>query len=204
MSQNDFNIANQGFPATRADINSALQALASNSSGATSPGTTYAYQWWYDETTDILKIRNADNNAWISIAEFDQTADTWQVLGDFETLVSTNISDGTLSIPTTYVTNGSAKAWASVTSTGGTTTGLSLNVSSVVDNGPGDSTVNFTNALQSQGTVASALNINSGLSDIYSHYARSNSASSVLLNQVQQGVGKVNQACSFSVWGDLA
>ena len=29
MSQNDFTIANQGFPAFRADLNSALQALAS-------------------------------------------------------------------------------------------------------------------------------------------------------------------------------
>ena len=77
MSQNDFNIANQGFPATRADINSALQALATQSSGATEPATTYAYQWWYDETTDILKIRNADNDAWIAFASFNQTTDAW-------------------------------------------------------------------------------------------------------------------------------
>jgi hypothetical protein len=58
-------------------MNSAFQALASNSSGATEPGTTYAYQWWYDETTDILKMRNADDDAWINIASFDQANDTW-------------------------------------------------------------------------------------------------------------------------------
>jgi hypothetical protein len=77
MSQNDFSIANQGFPSFRSDLNSALQALASNSAGATEPSTTYAYQWWYDSTTDILKIRNAGDDAWISFASFDQATDAW-------------------------------------------------------------------------------------------------------------------------------
>ncbi len=79
MSQNDFNISNQGFPATRADLNSALQALASNSAGATEPSTTYAYQLWYDSSTNLFKMRNADNNGWITLALFDQTADEWEV-----------------------------------------------------------------------------------------------------------------------------
>ena len=55
MSQHDFNIANQSFPATRTDLNNALAALASNSSGDTEPGTTYANQWWYETDTNILK-----------------------------------------------------------------------------------------------------------------------------------------------------
>ena len=50
MSQNDFTIANQGFPAFRADLNSALQALASNSSGTSAPSTTFANSFFYDET----------------------------------------------------------------------------------------------------------------------------------------------------------
>ena len=79
MSQNDFNIANQGFPATRADINSALQALASTSAGATAPSTTYAYQLWYDTSTNLLKMRNADNDGFITLAAFDQTADEWEL-----------------------------------------------------------------------------------------------------------------------------
>jgi len=73
MSQNDFTIANQGFPAFRADLNSALQALVSLSAGATAPSTTFAYQLWYDTTTDILKIRNEANDAWITLARIDQT-----------------------------------------------------------------------------------------------------------------------------------
>ena len=76
MSQHDLEIANQGFPAFRADLNNALQALGTLSSGATEPTTTFAYQFWYDSTTDILKMRNADNDAWISIATLNQTTDS--------------------------------------------------------------------------------------------------------------------------------
>lgn len=79
MSQNDFTIANQGFPSFRSDLNSALQALATNSSGTSEPTTTFAYQWWYDTTNNILKMRNADDDAWIDIAEFDQTNDEWLI-----------------------------------------------------------------------------------------------------------------------------
>lgn len=67
MSQNDMSIANQAFPAFRSDLNSALQALASLSSGAAEPSTMYAYQLWADTTTGLLKIRNAANSAWITI-----------------------------------------------------------------------------------------------------------------------------------------
>ena len=74
MSQHDFNIANQSFPATRTDLNNALVALASNSSGDAEPGTTYANQWWYETDTNILKLRNEANNAWIEIATLDQTS----------------------------------------------------------------------------------------------------------------------------------
>jgi hypothetical protein len=76
MAQHDFNIANQGFPAFRADLNNALSAAASLSSGTSAPSTTFAYQLWYDTTNDILKIRNGDDDAWINIFTFNQTADT--------------------------------------------------------------------------------------------------------------------------------
>jgi microcystin-dependent protein len=74
MSQHDFNIANQSFPATRTDLNNALLALASNSSGDAEPGTTYANQWWYETDTNKLKIRNEADNAWIEIATLDQSS----------------------------------------------------------------------------------------------------------------------------------
>ena len=95
MSQNDFNIANQGFPATRADINSALQALASNSAGATEPSTTYAYQLWYDTDTNLFKMRNRDNDAWITLAKFDQANDEWLIVSKTSLTGSAPLPSGT-------------------------------------------------------------------------------------------------------------
>jgi len=81
MSQHDMNIANQGFPAFREDLNNALPALASNNAGATEPGAMFAHQWWVDTsaTPNLLKQRNADNDAWITVGSFDQAADTFSL-----------------------------------------------------------------------------------------------------------------------------
>lgn len=67
MSQSDFDLANQSRSLFRADNNAALQALATLSSGATEPATTYAYQLWVDTSSGLLKQRNAANNAWVTI-----------------------------------------------------------------------------------------------------------------------------------------
>ena len=93
MSQNDFTIANQGFPAFRADLNSALQALASNNSGATEPSTMFSNMWWYDSANNIMYIRNEDNDAWIKFAELDQTNDKFVLSGTLQ------LDDGTVSAP---------------------------------------------------------------------------------------------------------
>ncbi len=60
-------LANQSGAGFRADLNLALAALISNSSGTTEPTTTFAFQFWADTTNGLLKIRNAANNAWITI-----------------------------------------------------------------------------------------------------------------------------------------
>ncbi len=80
MAQHDMNIANQGFPATRADLNNALQALVSNSSGTSAPSTTFANQWWYDTTNNKMYLRNEANNAWIEVFTLDQTNNEWQLV----------------------------------------------------------------------------------------------------------------------------
>ena len=87
MSQNDLVISNQTFPATRADITSALQALGSTNSGPSAPSTTYANMMWYDTTSNILKIRAEANDAWINIGYLDQSLDTFKILDD--TVVTT-------------------------------------------------------------------------------------------------------------------
>lgn len=73
MPQNDFVIANADGATVRADINSALQALATLSSGATAPATTYAGMLWWDTTANLIKQRNGANAAWITVASFDGT-----------------------------------------------------------------------------------------------------------------------------------
>jgi hypothetical protein len=73
MSQFNLEIPNQGFPSMRSDINSALQALASNSSGTTAPTTTYPNQFWYETDTNILHIRNEGDTAWLDLMVIDGT-----------------------------------------------------------------------------------------------------------------------------------
>ena len=94
MAQHDYTINNQTFPSYRTDHNNSLSAIASNNSGATEPSTTYAYQWWYDTNSNALKIRNADNDAWITIGTFDQATDSVTLTGTqvtFPTITSTSI-----------------------------------------------------------------------------------------------------------------
>lgn len=65
MSQHDMNIADQFFPAFRADLNDALVALVGNNSGAAEPAATFPYMYWADTTAGWLKQRNAADTAWI-------------------------------------------------------------------------------------------------------------------------------------------
>ena len=81
MSQHDYNIANQTAAAFRADLNLALGAIQSTNSGTAAPSTTIAYQYWYDTTNNILKLRNANNDGWIDIGTFDQTEGTFTAAG---------------------------------------------------------------------------------------------------------------------------
>ena len=73
MSQNDFVLADAPGASFRADVNSALQALATLSSGATAPSTTYALMEWLDTTTNTRKQRNAANSAWLVRGTIDET-----------------------------------------------------------------------------------------------------------------------------------
>ena len=66
MSQHDYDIANGSGAAFRADLNLCLAAGVGLNSGAAAPSTTFAYMWWADTTTGLLKQRNAANNVWIT------------------------------------------------------------------------------------------------------------------------------------------
>jgi hypothetical protein len=110
MSQNDLVIDNQSFPATRADINSALQALGSLNSGSSAPSTTYANMLWYDTTNNTLKMRAEANDAWISVGYLDQGADRFRIFDDTQVVNSSGTQTGLIGDQAT-------SAWEAGTST---------------------------------------------------------------------------------------
>ena len=65
ISAND---ANTGVT-FRSNLNLALKALVSQSSGASAPSMPYAYQLWADTSTSKLKIRNGTNDSWMDILD---------------------------------------------------------------------------------------------------------------------------------------
>ena len=76
MATHDYVIANADGATVRADINSVLQAVASNNSNASDPSTTYAYQWYFDTGDGGLKIRNSANSGYITVGTFTASATT--------------------------------------------------------------------------------------------------------------------------------
>lgn len=71
MSQHDMTVDNGAGLAVRADINLALKALASQSSGATAPSPTFPCQIWADTGTSRLWRRNSANTAWLDMGPID-------------------------------------------------------------------------------------------------------------------------------------
>jgi len=125
MSQNDMTIANQGFPATRTDINSALQALASTSSGATEPSTMFANQLWFDTAANKLKIRNEANSAWYDIVEVNESTGALNI--NSATIGATTAAAGaftTLSATGVTTVQAGTAALPAITTTGDTNTGI--------------------------------------------------------------------------------
>jgi hypothetical protein len=122
-----------------------------------------------------------------------------------DTVISTNVSDGSLSIPTTYVTNGSAKAWVNFDGTGTIAARESFNVSSLTDNSTGNYTVNLTSAMSNSDyaafgfiEVASSTGVSSGLSG-------SRTASAVRLNVYNAAGNNIDpQIVNAAAHGDLA
>jgi hypothetical protein len=77
MSQHDMNIANQGFPAFRSDLNNALSAIQTTHSGTSRPTGAVAGQIWLDTTTSTSPtLKYFDGTDDISLATIDHTANT--------------------------------------------------------------------------------------------------------------------------------
>ena len=118
------------------------------------------------------------------------------------TLNVSNISDGTTSVGTGYVVNGSAKAWVVGSSTPSITD--SLNISSVTDNATGRYTYSITNSFNSAnyGVSGSVDVVGRIFSGNGSNYTRSSSSSPIAIltwNDVYE-----DRVHTMKIIGDLA
>jgi len=77
MAQHDYDIANQGFPAFRSDLNNVLEAINTSNSGSSRPSSAVAGTVWLDTTNatnPTLKFYDGTDD--ISLAQFDYSANT--------------------------------------------------------------------------------------------------------------------------------
>jgi hypothetical protein len=132
MAQHDFNIANQGFPAFRTDLNNVLTAINTSQSGTSRPSGAVAGTLWLDTTsatTPTLKYYDGADD--ISLATLDHTANTvnWldnSVSFDIVNDVTPQLG-GDLDLNSNDVTGtGDINITGTVTSTGATITGTLL------------------------------------------------------------------------------
>lgn len=106
MAQHDMIIANQTAPNFRSDINDALAALVTCSSGTSAPSTTSAYMLWADTTNALLKQRNAANSGWITLGDLGETDlglfdGSRAILGTYGAFGTTPALSGTVRMPST-------------------------------------------------------------------------------------------------------
>jgi len=127
MAQADQNIGNALFPDVRDDINDNLAAIYSQNSGESAPTTTVAFQPWVDTSSSppVWKIRNAANNAWITVGVLDPT--NFQVGGvspianggtgqtNAAAAIAALLPSQTGNADKALVTNGSALLWSVMT-----------------------------------------------------------------------------------------
>jgi hypothetical protein len=107
MAQHDFNIANQGFPAFRSDLNNALSAINSSQSGTSRPSGAVAGTIWLDTTnatTPTLKFYDGADD--ISLATIDYSANTVNWLDS--SVVADLVNDSTPQLGGQLDVNGNA------------------------------------------------------------------------------------------------
>jgi len=124
-------------------------------------------------------------------------------------LVVSNISDGTTSVGTGYVVNGSAKVWVSYNGTGTVAIRASLNVSSLTDNATGQQTVSYTNNFAAAGEysiAACAVDEGSAGGDFSGFYQTVPAVGSFRLVTMQSASGTAQDSrfVGMNMMGDLA
>ena len=91
----DYNLANQTGADFRAELNEILAASVSLNSGSSEPTTMYAHQLWVDTSSNVLKIRNAANNAWLTTGVSVTASNTFDInAGTVNGITSLSFSSG--------------------------------------------------------------------------------------------------------------
>lgn len=122
------------------------------------------------------------------------------------TLTISNLNDGTTTVPTTYITNGSAKAFINYTDST-FAVAKSFNVASEVDNGNGDISYTLTSAMNDANYITSG-EAGGNLSTFYSRMTTHHGSTSTVVrmrctNASSYTPNSVFRACS-AIFGDLA
>ena len=121
------------------------------------------------------------------------------------TLNVSNITDGTTTVDTSYVLNGSAKAWVNFNGTGTIATRDSQNVSSLTDNGPGDYSVNYTSGMANGNGAVTALSTrDANASQVGMFQANVLSSAYFRLNELANVTFYDPNIVTSSLHGDLA
>jgi hypothetical protein len=196
MAQHDMNIANQGFPAFRSDLNNALSAINSTHSGSSTPSGAVAGTIWLDTTNatnPTLKFYDGADN--ISLATIDYSANTvdWldssititglstSATGTVLTLSDSNIlfakkgyfAEQTLTDGATIDWNLSTQQVAKVTLAGNRTLNAPTNQQAgafyslaIIQDGTGSRTLTFNSAYKFTGATAPTLTTTASAKDI--------------------------------------
>ena len=121
------------------------------------------------------------------------------------TLNVSNITDGTDTIGTGYVVNGSAKAWVNFNGTGTIAARDSFNVASLTDNGTGNYSVNFTNNMANANYATTTAISQFSPFPIAQAYEQGTATTAVTLNVAQPGTADYDGPKVLAqVCGDLA
>ena len=124
------------------------------------------------------------------------------------TIIATTLSNGTVSVPTATVVNGSAKAWVNFNGSSMANRD-SFNVASLTDNGTGDYTINYSTAMGNVNYIClGSQSYNTVNTDPYVPKVRSNAdylIGSVRVYAIPLGGGLFDyDMLNFGITGDLA
>lgn len=130
MSQHDMVVSTGSGATVRADINAALQALASSSKGPSAPATPYSGQLWLDDNTPsgtVWTLYIYDGSDWVSIGTIDSVSNQFAASAQNGVPTGAMVDFAGTSAPTGYLlcdgSNVSRTTYAALFAAIGTTWG---------------------------------------------------------------------------------